>query len=76
MFLIGSICSNSWSENSDIDIDFCAPGATEDDTDEDVVKEFGWAFKKNFIENYMEKNPEDAKIGGHPLEVYFSPNPF
>lgn len=76
VFLIGSICSNSWSENSDIDIDFCAPGATEDDTDEDVVKEFGWAFKKNFIENYMEKNPEDAKIGTHPLEVYFNPNPF
>ena len=69
-------CSNSYSEDSDIDIDFCAPGATTDDNDEDVVMEFGWAFKKNFIENYMDKNPEDAKIGTHPLEVYFSPNPF
>ena len=76
VFLLGSICSNSYSEDSDIDIDFCAPGATSDDNDEDVVMEFGWAFKKNFIENYMEKNPEDAKIGSHPLEVYFSPNPF
>ena len=74
--MLGSICSNSYSEDSDIDIDFCAPGATSDDNDEDVVMEFGWAFKKNFIENYMEKNPEDAKIGSHPLEVYFSPNPF
>ena len=76
VYIIGSICSNSWSENSDIDIDFCAPGATQDDTDEDVVKEFGWGFKKNFIENYMEKFPEDSKIGTHPFEVYFNPNPF
>ena len=76
VYLIGSICSNSWSENSDIDIDFCATGATEDDNDEDVVKEFGWAFKKNFIENYIEKFPEDSKIGTHPFEVYFNPNPF
>ena len=76
VYIIGSICSNSWTENSDIDIDFCATGATEDDNDEDVVKEFGWAFKKNFIENYMEKFPEDSKIGTHPFEVYFNPNPF
>ena len=76
VYIIGSICSNSWSENSDIDIDFCATGATQDDTDEDVVKEFGWGFKKNFIENYMEKFPEESKIGTHPFEVYFNPNPF
>lgn len=76
VYIIGSICSNSWSEKSDIDIDFCAINATEDDSDEDVVKEFGWAFKKNFIENYAEARPEDAKIGSHPFEVYFNPNPF
>lgn len=76
VYIIGSICSNSWSENSDIDIDFCATGATQDDSDEDVVKEFGWGFKKNFIENYMEKFPEESKIGTHPFEVYFNPNPF
>ena len=76
VYIIGSICSNSWSENSDIDIDFCATGATQDDSDEDVVKEFGWGFKKNFIENYMEKFPDQAKIGTHPFEVYFNPNPF
>ena len=76
VFIIGSICSNSWSENSDIDIDFCATGATKDDNDEDAVKEFGWAFKKDFIENYIEKFPEDSKIGTHPFEVYFNPNPF
>lgn len=76
VFLLGSICSNSYSKDSDIDIDFCAPGATTDDDDEDVVTEFGWAFKKNFIDNYAKKSPDDAQIGGHPLEVYFSPNPF
>ena len=74
--MLGSICSNSYSKDSDIDIDFCAPGATTDDNDEDVVKEFGWAFKKNFVENYMEKFPEESKIGTHPFEVYFNPNPF
>lgn len=76
VFIIGSICSNSWSENSDIDIDFCATGATKDDNDEDAIKEFGWAFKKDFIKNYIEKFPEDSKIGTHPFEVYFNPNPF
>lgn len=24
----------------------------------------------------MEKFPEDSKIGTHPFEVYFNPNPF
>lgn len=76
VYIIGSICSNSYSEDSDIDIDFCASGATIDDNDEDVVKEFGWAFKKNFIENYVENNSDNAKIGHHPFEVYFSTNPF
>lgn len=76
VYIIGSICSNSYSKDSDIDIDFCAKDATEDDNDEDVVKEFGWAFKKNFIDNYAKEHPEDAKIGAHPIEVYFNPNPF
>ena len=76
VFIIGSICSNSWTDSSDIDIDFCTKGATEDDSDEDVVKEFGWAFKKNFIDNYMKASPTASTIGSHPLEVYFNPNPF
>lgn len=76
VYLIGSICSNSWSRDSDIDIDFCASGATTNDQDEEVVKEFGWNFKKNFIDNYMNAYPEYSKIGTHPFEVYFNPNPF
>lgn len=76
VYIIGSICSNSYSDNSDIDLDFCAKNATEDDDDPEVVKEFGWRFKKDFIDNYVEANQEDSMIGGHPLEVYFNPNPF
>lgn len=76
VYIIGSICSNSYSDSSDIDLDFCAKNATKDDDDPEVVKEFGWRFKKDFIDNYIEANQEDAMIGGHPLEVYFNPNPF
>ena len=75
-YIIGSICSNSYSEDSDIDIDFCAAGAVKDDGDEDAVKEFGYHFKQDFIDNYVEKFPEDSMIGNHPFEVYFNPNPF
>ena len=74
VYIIGSICSNSYSGNSDIDIDFCAPNAIDDDNDEDKIKEFGWKFKKDFIDNFASTN--DAKVGSHPFEVYFSPSPF
>ena len=76
VYIIGSICSNSWTEDSDIDIDFCALGSTENDNDEEAVREFGWRFKKSFIDIYAKDNPDDAKIGSHPIEVYFNPNPF
>ena len=76
VYIIGSICSNSYSDSSDIDLDFCAKNATKDDDDPEVVKEFGWRFKKDFIDNYIEANQEDSMIGGHSLEVYFNPNPF
>ena len=76
VYIIGSICSNSYSKNSDIDIDFCATPAGIDADDEDAVKDFGWSFKKNFIDNYEKANPDDAQIGGHPVEVYFSTNQF
>jgi adenylate cyclase len=52
VYIIGSICSNSYSEDSDIDIDFCASSTTEDDNDAEAVKDFGWRFKKSFIEEY------------------------
>ena len=76
VYIIGSICSNSWTENSDIDIDFCSPGMVEDDNDEDAVKEFGYNFKRDFIENYQDEFTDESHIGSHPIEVYFNPNPF
>lgn len=76
VYIIGSICSNNYSANSDIDLDFCAKNAVQDDNNEKQVREFGWKFKKDFIDNYAAKNPEDVKIGTHPFEVYFNPNPF
>lgn len=76
VYIIGSICSNSYSDDSDIDIDFCALDATENDNDEKTVKEFAWNFKKDFIDNYQNKFPDQCKAGNHPFEVYFSPNPF
>lgn len=76
VYIIGSICSNSWTENSDIDIDFCSPGMVEDDNDEDAVKEFGYNFKRDFIENYQDEFADESHIGTHPIEVYFNPNPF
>ena len=76
VYIIGSICSNSYTEESDIDIDLCAPGMAEDDNDAESVKDFGWEFKKSFIEEYATANPGDAEIGSHPVEVYFNPNPF
>lgn len=76
VYIIGSICSNSYSEDSDIDIDFCSLDAVEDSNDQEVIKDFGWEFKKSFIEEYANKNPEDVKVGSHPFEVYFEPNPF
>ena len=72
VFIIGSITSNSYSDTSDIDIDFCSPNYVP----KNEVSQFGWDMKKDFIENYMKKNPEDCQIGSHPFEVFFQPNPF
>lgn len=72
VFIIGSITSNSYTENSDIDIDFCCPY---DGTKEDI-KEFGWKFKKDFIDNFADSDSDDYMIGSHPFEVFFQPNPF
>lgn len=76
VYIIGSICSNNYSAQSDIDIDFCAKHAVENDNNQKQVREFGWKFKEDFNTNYAEANPEAAKIGTHPFEVYFNPNPF
>ena len=72
VFIIGSITSNSYSRDSDIDVHICSPmeGTKED------ISNFGWNLKQDFIENYLNENIKDSEIGGHPIEIYFNPNPF
>ena len=76
VYIIGSICSNSYSDGSDIDIDFCATDCIEDIDDEEAVLQFGWDFKKAVMEEYAKQNPDSMKAGSHPFEVYFEPHPF
>ena len=52
VFIIGSITSNSYSPDSDIDIDFVSPT----DMSKEEVMSFGWEMKSDFIKNYIEKN--------------------
>ena len=53
VFIIGSITSNQYTENSDIDIDFCSDFM--DGKSEDEIKDFGWSMKSDFIDNYPEE---------------------
>lgn len=70
VFIIGSITSNQYTENSDIDIDFCSDFMN--GKSEDEIKDFGWSMKSDFIDNY----PEEQTLAGHPLEIFFQPNQF
>lgn len=74
VFIIGSITSNSYSEDSDIDINFCVPEWIGKKKQE--ISQFGWNLKLDYIQNFMEKFPEDVKVGTHPFEVFFQPNVF
>ena len=76
VYIIGSICSNSYSSTSDIDIDFCAQIDGISPDDEDAIKDFGWKFKKDVVENYMDKDSDAGKIRQHPIEVHFEPQPW
>lgn len=70
VFIIGSSTSNQYTENADIDIDFCSDFMN--DKSEDEIKDFGWEMKSDFIDNYK----DEQKIGEHPIEIFFQPNPF
>ena len=72
VFIIGSITSNSYSENSDVDVDFCCPF----DGSKERITEFGWKFKEDFLQNYADSDSEDYMLGSHPFEIFFQPNPF
>ena len=67
MFIIGSITSNSYSPDSDIDIDFVSPNYI---SKADATS-FGWKMKSDFIDNYASQCPDAVKVGTHQFEVYF-----
>lgn len=69
--IIGSITSNSYADDSDVDIHFCSDEFKPDDVDQ-FNRDFRAAFEKDFVEI----TPDDAKIGTHPIEVYFQHNAF
>ena len=70
--VIGSIASNSYSEESDVDVHFYGDCIEKAEPD---VDGFNKRFKAAFRE-FAAEHPEYAEIGGHPVEVYAQPNEF
>lgn len=70
--MTGSITSNSYSDDSDIDLHFNSPLVKKADAEE-VNKRLRDAFE---VEFKAAVSPDDAQVGGHPIEVYFQANPF
>ena len=68
--LTGSIASNQWKEDSDIDIHVGSPEITEENKDE-----LNRELRKRF-EEFAASDPDAAKIGNHPIEVYLQANPY
>lgn len=71
VFIIGSMTSNSYSSNSDIDVNICSSNVTDTETAAKICTEV----KKKFAE-YTAEHPDDFQVGGHPFEVYVQYNPF
>ena len=70
--IIGSIASNQYSDESDIDIHFYGNELDFRDKDpDDFNAEMRAAFKK-----FTAANPQYADVGGHPVEVYAQRNRF
>ena len=64
--IIGSIASNQYSDESDIDVHFYGNELDFGGKDpDDFNAEMRAAFKK-----FIATNPQYADIGGHPVEVY------
>ena len=69
--ITGSITSNQYSDDSDIDVHISFTGLTNDNSDE-----MNKALRAEFDENFKDLHTDSIGIGGHPLEVYFQANPF
>lgn len=70
--ITGSIGSNSFGQESDIDVHFCSETFEPGDIDE-FNREFREAFALEFG---PETGSETGKIGTHPIEVYYQENPY
>lgn len=70
--IIGSITSNQYSNDSDIDVHITFEGLT-DENQEDLNK----VLRADFNENYKDMHRHDEYyVGEHPIEVYFQVNPY
>lgn len=70
--ITGSITSNQYSDDSDIDIHISFSGLTDENSD-DLNK----VMRADFEENYRNSSPRESyNIGDHPVEVYFQANPY
>ena len=64
--ITGSITSNQYVEDSDIDLHITTP-IVNDDNQEELNRQLRYKFENEF----KLKNENDAYIGNHPIEVYF-----
>ena len=69
--VIGSIASNQYSDESDVDVHFYG----DIDFGEEDTADFNRRFRDAFAE-FAEENPEYAEIGGRRVEVFAQPNEF
>jgi predicted nucleotidyltransferase len=69
LHITGSITSNQYSKDSDIDLHFISDLVSEENVDE-INKKLREMFENDFKQNY------DYMIGSHPIEIYFQVNEF
>lgn len=70
LHITGSITSNSYSSESDIDLHF-----NSDEIEQVDAEQFNKDLRKQF--DVLKKNhPEISKLGTHPIELYFQKNPY
>ena len=69
--ITGSITSNQYTENSDVDLHLYWRSERPFTGDAEALNK---AVKAHFEENFKDESLDDAYIGKHPIEVYFQGN--
>lgn len=69
--IIGSIASNTYSDESDIDVHIVSKRLYKD-----KEAEFNSLMKKDYKDNYVQLHQDDALIGTHQIELYVQYNEF